>query len=152
MEQSVESFRERLRNLVRKMGLLEEAEANCCGVTLGQCHAIGEIGRSESLNLNTLADRLSLDKSTMSRTLNSLVEAGYAIREASPEDRRYVEIHLSDQGQQQFKTIETYSQTHYQHVLNEIPNDKMEQVLESLKLLAEAFQRADALKDCSCSE
>jgi hypothetical protein len=39
------ALREVIRLLERKLGLLDELEASCCGVTFSQCHAVVEIGR-----------------------------------------------------------------------------------------------------------
>ncbi|HBF35883.1 MAG TPA: MarR family transcriptional regulator, partial [Firmicutes bacterium] len=67
-------LREIVRILERKLGVLDDLQSSCCGVTFAQCHAIVEIGRARKISLNDLADILGLDKSTMSRTINNLVE------------------------------------------------------------------------------
>ena len=75
-------FREIIRTLEKKIGVLNDSELSCCGITLAQCHALVEIGRAESISLNELAGQMSLDNSTMSRTVNNLVNSGMAIRVA----------------------------------------------------------------------
>ena len=82
------------RILERKIGVLDDIQSSCCGVTFAQCHAIVEIGRASTLSLNDLADILGLDKSTMSRTINNLVNEGLVARELDNEDRRFVRIEL----------------------------------------------------------
>src|SRR5690554_6773377 len=96
-------LRELLRILIRNLGILEERDASCCGATITQCHAIVEIGRSEKISLVDLADILYVDKSTMSRTVNNLVEAGLAVRELDANDRRYVTIQLTENGRSVFQ-------------------------------------------------
>jgi DNA-binding MarR family transcriptional regulator len=91
-------LREAVRILERKLGLLDDLQSECCGVTFAQCHAIVEIGRAGSISLNDLAEILSLDKSTMSRTINNLVTTDLATREIDPKDRRYVMIQLTASG------------------------------------------------------
>lgn len=144
----MKDLRENLRYLVQKMGLLEESESQCCGVTLTQCHAIGEIGRGGALSLNELADRLGLDKSTMSRTLNQLVELGYADRTADANDRRYVTISLTDEGASQFDKIESFSERVHKSVMHHVPEDQREQVVESLQILVQAFEKAMKEQNC----
>ncbi|HBG22772.1 MAG TPA: MarR family transcriptional regulator, partial [Peptococcaceae bacterium] len=61
-------------------------------MTYSQCHTLVEIGRKRCLSINELADLLGLDKSTMSRTVNTMVEQGLVTREPDPADRRYVNI------------------------------------------------------------
>jgi len=132
---------ELIRVLVRNLGILEKNDANCCGVTISQCHAIVEIGRSGEVSLNELAELLALDKSTMSRTINNLVEDGLVIRELHPEDRRYVKIKLTDKGMKVFKNIEESMDRYYKAIFNSVPEEKREQVLDSLKLLIEAVNK-----------
>jgi len=140
---------ELIRVLVRNLGILEKNDANCCGVTISQCHAIVEIGRSGEVSLSELAELLALDKSTMSRTINNLVEDGLVIRELHPEDRRYVKIKLTDKGMKVFKNIEESMDRYYKAIFNSVPEEKREQVLDSLKLLIEAVNKNKCCReDC----
>jgi len=142
-------LRELVRVLVRNLGILEKSDANCCGVTISQCHAIVEIGRSGEVSLSELAELLALDKSTMSRTINNLVEDGLVIRELDPEDRRYVKIKLTDKGIKIFKDIEESMDRYYKAIFNSVPEEKREQVLDSLKLLIEAVNKNKCCReDC----
>ncbi|WP_426348490.1 MarR family winged helix-turn-helix transcriptional regulator [Alloiococcus sp. CFN-8] len=131
-------LRELIRVLVRNLGLLEESEATCCGTTVSQCHAIVEIGRAKEISLNELAELLGLDKSTMSRTINKLVDSGLAIRELHPDDRRYVAIKLTNEGIKIFNSIEGTMEQYYQSIFSSIPEEKRDQVLESLQLIIKA--------------
>ncbi len=133
------ALREMIRILVRHLGILEKSDLNCCGVTLAQCHAIVEIGRKRKINLNDLADLLGVDKSTMSRTINNLVENGLAVRELDDGDRRFVVIQLTEEGLRFFERTEAGMETYYQRVLARIPEGKQGQVLESMTLLIDAI-------------
>lgn len=128
-------LREVVRVLVRNLGLLERSESGCCGVTLAQCHAIVEIGRSEETNLNSLAQLLNLDKSTISRTIDNLVNQGLALRQVCTENRRYISIKLTEKGYQIFRSIEKSMKDYYNKIISLVPGDKKDQVLESLQIL-----------------
>lgn len=132
------SLRELIRVLVRKLGILERSEISCCGATLSQCHAIVEIGRSGEISLNELAEMLEVDKSTMSRTVNNLVDQNLVVRDIHEEDRRYVKIKLSDEGYKVLKMTEESMELYYERILDSIPEEKREQVIDSLKLLVKA--------------
>ena len=136
----VHNLRELVRMLMRNFGVLERNEASCCGMTLGQCHAIVEIGRAGEISLNELAEVLTLDKSTMSRAVNNLGDQGYAVREADKADRRYIKIVLTDQGTNMYKSIEGGMELYFEDILGSIPEEKHEQVLESLELLEIALK------------
>lgn len=133
------ALREIIRLLERKLGMLDEIQAACCGVTFAQCHAMVEIGRAQNISLNDLADILGLDKSTISRTINNLVNDNMVIREIDPEDRRYIMIKLTEKGMKAFAEIETRMEVYFTNVYNSIPEAKREQVVESLQLLFEAL-------------
>ncbi|MCR3758597.1 MarR family transcriptional regulator [Clostridium felsineum] len=134
-------LRELIRILIRDLGVLEKSDSSCSGVTISQCHAIVEIGRNEELSLNELARILNLDKSTMSRTINKLVKEELVIREAHPEDRRYIVIRLTDKGSDLFKSIEKNMTNYYENIFTAIEESKREQILDSLKILIEALHK-----------
>lgn len=140
-EQKSDCLRELIRILVRDLGLLEKSDSSCSGVTISQCHAIVEIGRAKEISLNELAGLLNLDKSTMSRTINKLVGNNLVIRETHPEDRRYIVISLTEKGMEVFKTIEENMVAYYKNIFIAIPEDKREQILDSLKVLIEALHK-----------
>lgn len=131
-------LRELVRVLVRNLGILEQNEASCCGTTIGQCHAVVEIGRTEGISLNELADLLNLDKSTMSRTVSNIIDQDLAERETDPSDRRYLKIRLTEQGKIVYGTVENSMDDYFTRVFDSIPEEKHAQVLESLQLLSEA--------------
>ncbi|WP_019228654.1 MarR family winged helix-turn-helix transcriptional regulator [Sedimentibacter sp. B4] len=138
--QGSEVLRELIRILVRDLGVLEKNDASCCEVSLAQCHAIVEIGRKGKISLVDLASMLGLDKSTMSRTINNLVESNLVIRDVDMENRRYVIIQLTEKGSSVFRNIEESMDEYYKCIFNSIPENKRSQVIESLQLLKEAVE------------
>ena len=148
MEQTekVNQLRELVRLMERKLGVLEDGEMACCGVSLAQCHALVEIGRAKSISLVELSKLIDLDNSTMSRTVNNLVNNGLAERELDPNDRRYVTIKLTPDGFKAFNEIEENMEFYFEKIFLAIPAEKRDQVLESLNTLLTAI----AESDCCC--
>lgn len=140
INQGSETLRELIRILVRDLGILEKSDASCCGVTITQCHAVVEIGRKGKISLVDLAGLLGLDKSTMSRTINNLVESDLVLRDLDTENRRYVIIQLTENGRNVFKNIEESMNGYYKSIFNSIPENKRNQVMESLQLLTTAVE------------
>lgn len=138
INQGSETLRELIRILVRDLGILEKSDASCCGVTITQCHAVVEIGRKGKISLVDLAVLLGLDKSTMSRTINNLVESDLVLRDLDAENRRYVIIQLTENGRNVFQNIEESMNGYYKSIFNSIPENKRNQVMESLQLLTNA--------------
>ena len=134
-------LRELIRLVERKLGILEDTEMSCCQVSMAQCHALVEIGRAGSVSLVQLADLLNLDNSTMSRTVNNLVDKKMAERELDPNDRRYVTIQLTEEGQKTYHEIETNMTDYYTRIMEEIPPESRASVLENLRVLIDAITR-----------
>jgi len=143
INQGSETLRELIRILVRDLGILEKSDISCCGVTLTQCHAVVEIGRKGKISLVDLAGLLGLDKSTMSRTINNLVELDLVLRDLDTGNRRYVIIQLTENGKKIFKNIEDSMNGYYKSIFNSIPENKRNQVMESLQLLTNAVENND---------
>lgn len=134
-----EKLRECIRQLNRKIGGLEDSQLSCCNITMAQCHALVEIGRSKCISLVDLSKMLGLDNSTMSRTVNYLVKAELVNRDIDDNNRRYVTISLTEDGQKIFDSIETSMNLHYKRVLQKIPSEKQTEVLENIQILLDAF-------------
>jgi DNA-binding MarR family transcriptional regulator len=146
----------RLRGLVvslaKMLGLLEESEFACCGITLSQCQTLVEIGGAGALSLGELGKRMNLDDSTTSRAVSNLVQKGLCERETDPADRRYVAIKLTEGGCEMYKSIERGVNGCYKAIFSALPEDKREQVLESMELLLQAVEKSGCMGGCSCDE
>lgn len=133
-------LRDLIRALGKNIGALEKSEIMCCGVTIGQCYAILEIGLAEEISLIDLANLLNLDKSTMSRTVNSLVNHRLVERLIDTDNRRYVKIKLTEEGQGAFAKINAIFDLYLKGVFESISENKRAQVMESLEILIEALK------------
>ncbi|MPN61042.1 MAG: MarR family transcriptional regulator [Clostridiales bacterium 43-6] len=129
--------------LERKLGVLEDGEMACCGISMAQCHALVEIGRAGSISLVDLATLLNLDNSTMSRTVNNLVNNSMVERQLDPNDRRYITIRLTQQGLEQFHGIESGMGEYFMKIYDAIPKESRSKVLESLQILLKAVADSD---------
>ena len=132
-------LRENIRLLVRKLEILNKSEASCCGITLSQCHTLVEVGRAQRLSLNELSEVLGLDKSTMSRTIENMVSSGLVERETDTKDRRYVQIKLTDKGVLAYEEMENNMESFFENVIESIPEEKRDQVVESMQYLLKAI-------------
>jgi DNA-binding MarR family transcriptional regulator len=140
----IKLFRKKLREIERAVGLGDKNEAVCCGVTLAQCHALLEIGSSGELSIKKLSSLLGLDKSTLSRTVDSLVDQGMAERAPGAEDRRFISIRLTPKGKTVFNRINTTWNRICADMFKNIPVKKHAQIIEAAGLIAET------LTQCTC--
>ncbi len=131
-------FRDAVRRLQRYLGGQWKNDAACCGITVAQCHTLMEVGKKGELSLVELASILDLDTSTLSRTVDGMVQNGLVERHSNPDDRRYLKIVMTKQGQKVYEEINNTFDDYYQNVFQNIPEEKHRQVMESLELLSTA--------------
>ena len=144
------NFRELIRTLERKLGILEDNEFACCEITLALCHALVEIGRAGTISLNELAELVNLEDSTMSRTVNNLVTKNFVGRNLDSKDRRYVTISLTAKGHTLFESIEAQMDKYFKDIFSYIPEEKGAQVLESLALIVDATNKSNCCSKDKC--
>jgi len=145
---TVRRFRSLLRALERETIRPFDSRNRCCGLTLSQCHTLLEIGRRGEIFLVDLAGVFGLDASTLSRTIQGLVQAGLVDRRPGERDRRYIVISLSGKGQAVFRDIERRFDERAAAVLERIPAPRREAVFEAAALIAGAVRAENESSGC----
>jgi len=124
----INKFRELLRIFDRELYL--QNNASCCnGISLAQCHTLLEIEKSNEITVSELANNLTLDKSTVSRTVDGLVNISMVDRVIPAENRRKTLINLTDSGKQVCKTINYTNDEYVKEVLKEFTALEREEFL-----------------------
>jgi DNA-binding MarR family transcriptional regulator len=144
-------FRRHLRLLEREIVQQLEADTSCCGVTLGQCHALLGLADGE-LSLTGLATVLDLDASTVSRTVDSLVRAGLVQRAEDAVDRRILRITLTKAGREKIATIDATCNGYYEELLGGMCDRDRRCVLRAVALLAERMRTLRRSASCHRTE
>ncbi len=137
-------LREMTRKMARTLSLLDRDRASCCGVTLAQCHAIVEIGRLGEATPSFLATTLRLDRSTVTRLTDSLVDQGFVLRKNDPGDRRSITLSLTEKGLRFFEGTENSMNSFYLSMIESIPENDRKVFLSGLGTIAET------LGNCKC--
>ena len=151
---AIRDFRKSLRILEQEVGLSMASETGCCGVTLAQCHLLLEVDQRGTTSVTELAALLELDKSTMSRTVDTMCRAGLLNRETDPGNRRQQVISLTAEGKLKSDRINGLCDTSYTRLFDFIPVEKRRMVMESAALLAQAMRqrRKDPGSACCTGE
>jgi DNA-binding MarR family transcriptional regulator len=129
-----------LRRLERALSGSIDLDAVCCGVTMAQVHVLLAVEEAGESRVTALAGELGLDKSTLSRTIESLVRAGLVARRAVPGDRRSVALSLTPLGRKAAADINRQGDREIRALLERIPASKRELVAEAVGHLAEAVR------------
>lgn len=137
----IESVRSASRRLVRELGFLRGGLA---GTTLSPSavHALLEIEAQDGLTAATLADRLGLEKSSISRLLRKLVGAGLVRESASSRDGRAKPLSLAPAGQSAVAAIHDFARRQVAAALGRLDPAQRRQVAGGLQLYAEALAGA----------
>ncbi len=132
-------IRNQFKELIQRMGLLEEQQTKCCNLSLVQCHVLTEVGDTEGMSINELSEKLHLDKSTTSRHVSNLVKSNLVSRVENTQDRRYFTLHLTDLGKTTYKSINNTMDHYYATLLDSLSKEEQEKVNEALKLVKNAI-------------
>ena len=139
-------LRENTRILECHLGNINKTDSCCCGISEPECFVLVEIGRKPNISVKELAEILRLDKSGVSRTVEELVQKDYVERKPSTEDRRFVVLNLTLKGKERFEKIENDMNRNFKEILDKIPVDKREQVIEALELYNVACFELERIK------
>jgi DNA-binding MarR family transcriptional regulator len=93
-----EELHEALSELVRVYQFRDRTSICCHGISVTQCYALEAVVHRGALTMNELAAMLWLDKSTASRVVDGLQEAGYVRRAPNPSDGRSLLLEPTSAG------------------------------------------------------
>lgn len=132
-----------ISGFVREFRLLEKDEISCYGVTISQQYVVQELARAGKLTMNELSERMSVATSTMTRIIDNLVRDGIIERIRDEQDRRIVQVALTNRGGKLAKELDDCVDTLMNAILTQIPPEKQKDVLESFKLLVTAIRKGN---------
>lgn len=134
--------------LIRKLNLLNKDQKVCYGLTIPQCYTVETLGQKGKLTMNELSSELGTAISTVTRVVDLLVRDGIVGRSENPKDRRKVFIELTAKGRELEQKLQKCSEDNARYILTAIPEEKRENILESLELLNQAV---DQVKKKCCN-
>lgn len=123
----IKKFREILRRFERE--IFVQSSDCCSGVTLAQCHTLMEIESKNKESVTELSKTLGLDKSTISRTIDGLVNIGFVDRSIPSENRRMSTLSLTEAGKNICSSINFNNDKYYNEVLAVLTKSEQEEIL-----------------------
>ena len=106
LDRDAEDLHRALTDLVQVYQFRDRKRICCHDISVTQCYALKALMRRGPLTLGDLASELYLDKSTMSRVVDSLEKKGYTERVTDPSDRRCVQLEPTPDGLRLMQRIE----------------------------------------------
>lgn len=133
-------FAETFMQLVQDFGLLANDRTPCGeDLSVTQAHALTMLYRDAPLSQQELAERLRLEKSTVSRMVDDLETKSWVERCICDDDRRQKLIHLTESGRKRADSVSGARLNHFEAILDQIPENERNSVHESLKTLRDAI-------------
>jgi DNA-binding MarR family transcriptional regulator len=146
----IRKFREALRRFERLVAGQLKGSSGCSGVTLAQCHTLLALEAKGHATLNELTQSLSLDKSTLSRTVDGLVNSGLAKRVASDQDRRSIHLSLTLQGRRTCNRINAENDRLFSRVFQRIQPVSRHEVAQAFQELVDAMAAEISTRNPVC--
>ncbi len=131
------------QKLVRVIQIFERDQIKPFGFTTSQCYVLLELKNTDSLTMNELSEKMNLNTSTMTRIISNLVRDGYVQRLKDESDRRIVITKLTEEGLKAAKNLDESIMNYYRKIIENLPEGQIEEVLRSVELLIEAFEKAN---------
>lgn len=130
----IQEFREIIRTFDRE--IFFQNNASCCnGISLAQCHTLLEVEKNTEISVSELANKLSLDKSTVSRTIDGLVNISLVDRIIPKENRRKAILNLTKNGKQVCNSINYTHDSYIKNMLDGFTASEQEEFLRLFKKL-----------------
>lgn len=108
----------------------------CGGANEKELYVIVYIGENKNVKMTEIADYIESPMSTLTSIVDKLVDKGFIIRDHSVEDRRVVNVSLSEKGKESYKLIATKKKKVAQAMLSKLSEKDQDLMISFLKELA----------------
>jgi DNA-binding MarR family transcriptional regulator len=136
----IREFRRLLRKFEQQM---EVQLVDCCGgISVAQCHALFAIEDTGRTTITILTQEMGLDKSTLSRTIEGLVNLGLVERTPDPDDRRVQHLTLTADGQKTCDENNRLNNEYYSKVFKNITVDEQANIIKYLTMYIKAVDKS----------
>lgn len=130
-----------LMDLVRGSGLLQpERTDSGHAISLSQAFALHELDTEPPLSQRDLAQRLNLEKSSVSRLAAELERSGLILRERDPANQRWYRLRLTDAGRALHREMGEAFHRHYEQWVAAMTSDERSALLVGLPALVRVMR------------
>jgi DNA-binding MarR family transcriptional regulator len=138
-----------LREVARLYVRAQRSVADCCATSSTQCLMLIELDRVGPISMGDLGARLSLEKSWVSRAVDTLVDDGLVAKSPNPRDARSWLLSLTAAGRRRCGSLEVQLDGHARKVMSRLAPSERTVVNQGLALILRAL-REDAGIAGSC--
>jgi len=140
-QEQILEFRLLVQRFIRQFGLLDQTKTPCgFDLSPSQVMAMQEL-ETETMTVRELAEKLQLDRSTVSRLADALVKGGFVHREINEQNRREVLLSLTEKGKNSIRQVRDQSVRFFQAMLRHVKEEEQGELLRAFRLLTGALTR-----------
>jgi DNA-binding MarR family transcriptional regulator len=122
--------------------------AFCEGVTFHQFMILDALAIKKEMQISELHKLLAVEKSTTTRLVNPLIQKGLLRREKAQHDSRAATLILTEEGKKIHQKVSLCLSGFFLKVTKNIPREKSDQTLESIRVFIKAIK--DSAAEYSC--
>ncbi len=131
--EQVLELRNSVQQFIRSFGLLEQTTTPCgFSMSLSQVFALQELEKG-TFTITELAIKLQLERSSVSRLIDVLVNGEFVSRELNMKNRREVLITLTEKGKRSIQSVREQSIKFYRAILQKMSDTEQAMLLECFK-------------------
>jgi DNA-binding MarR family transcriptional regulator len=133
-------FQDEIVGLIRALGL-HRPDQTPCGqpISVAEAQATLELLREPNISQNGLANKLRLEKSTVSRLAGMLERRGWIDRVRDKRDTRRLRLRLTTAGRRAAQNLSASRQKKFAAVFEAIPPKSRDAVVDALAILREVL-------------
>lgn len=139
-----------LHDVARSMRHMFDAQARALGVTRQQWRTLFYLSRQDGLSQTELADSLEVERISVCRMIDRLVENGLVERRADPQDRRVWRLHLLPTALPILEKLTALARELEDEMLCDLAPGRRKELFELLQILRERLKLLR--EDTECRE
>jgi DNA-binding MarR family transcriptional regulator len=114
------------------------------GLTMTQVRVLAILEAEQGLRAGDLAERLTVQPSTVTRIVDRLVRHRFVRRDADPDDRRMVRHVVTKTGLAALTELRRSGKQRFNEVFDRLSEDQLRKVVAALRDLTESFEAVNA--------
>lgn len=150
-DEEIRDIRDASRRLVRELEFMRPTLAGT-NLHASAVHAIIEIGRRQDITAADLAGILNLEKSSISRMIRKLIDAGEVAEAVSGRDARSKLLSLTDRGRKTLAEINAFARRQVSHAVGPLSLTARKSISTGLATYARALESQRASPSLSLPE
>jgi len=121
-----------LSNFRREISRSLDTDTLNLSINRTQKQVLMAILRTKENNMTDLSQQIGMEKSTLTRTIDSLIEEGLVTRASGTQDRRTIICALTEKGQLIANQLDKIMREHLEKLLSELSENKLSELSEKL--------------------